>query len=281
MAPPVQPLLLASEALREDLAPLDPLASTGRRLGVLAAAGLALCGAALLFGVGTPQAIRGGLVSASAALVALALGLLPLSYQARAHGMGGLGLALMLSALAGEGPAAALILPRAGTAFPWELARLLAAALLPAALLLRAHYRAFPRARLLLGWGLTLALPFVIRSAYLVLLAPTWSERIAASSAIGSVLLALLGFMGSHTTAGGSLWAICLLGSLTLDIAARLFLPLEAAHAQLHLATAAGFLLSAGLGAFGLFQSLAHALAPDARRDIDDRRRRRGLGPPR
>lgn len=274
---PIRPLL-ASDALRDELAPLAPLVGLGRGYGVLSAVGLVVCAGGLLLAVGTPGAIRGALVALVAAVVALLLGLLRLPYATRAHGLMGLGAALLLAALLGEGPASELIFTSAGTSFGWELTRVLAATLLPAALVFRTHYRAFPRARRLLAWGLALALPFVIRSGYLVLLAPYWSERIAASAAIGSVLLALLGFMGSHTTAGGSLWAGCLLASLALDVAARLFLPGEHAHAALHVLTALGFLVSAALGAFGLFQTIAAALAPDARRAIDDRRRRRGLG---
>lgn len=276
LEPPPRPRpLLASEALCDELAPAAPLASQVRGLCATAALVLLVCGAAI--GIHAPSGRSGAIEGTAAALLVLVVAWAPLPYAARAHALTALGVGLLLAALFGHGPAGALVDPASGTSFAWEVARVLAALLLPAALLLRAHYRAFPRTRVLLGWGLALALPFVIRSAYLVLLAPRWSERIAAGSAIGSVLFALLGFMGSHTTAGGSLWASCLLGSLALDVAARLFLPGEAAHSALHLATALSFLASAGLGAFGLFQTLAHAIGPDARRDIEARHRRRGL----
>lgn len=267
------PLLLASEALREELAPETPLARSTRRVCLLVSLLLAASGVGLVLG-GTPAALQGALEGASAAVVVLGIGLSNLPYATRAHGLMGLGGALLLGALAGRGPAGALVQGVAGAALPWEIARVFAATLLPAALVFRAHYRAFPMARLLLGWGLVLGLPFAIRSAYVVVMAPSLSERLAAGATLGSMMLALLGFMGTQTTAGGSLWAVSLLSSLALDVAARLFLPGEKARALLHLATASSFLLAAGLCALGLFQTLAQALAPAARRDAEARWKR-------
>ena len=268
--------LLASDALREELAPWAPLTRSGRQL-TGGGAGVLLVGSVLLVVLGTsPTATRAGIEGGLIGLGALVLVVSPLGYALRARVTAALGALVLVLALAGHGPARGLVVGP-GTALSWEVARVLAAALLPAALMLRAHYRAFARARLLLGWGLALALPFVMRSGYLVLWGPSWVERIAAATSVASVLLALLGFMGSHTTAGGSLWASCLLGSLALDIAARSALPLEAPQLLDHLITAASFFAGAGLTALGLFQSLAHLFAPDARRAVDERCRRHGL----
>lgn len=271
------PLKLASEALRDDLAPSEPLASLVRRFCLLLASLLAL-GGALLGASGAAMALRDGLEGATAALVVLGLGLSPLPYGPRSHGLAGLGVAMLLAALLGHGPAGGLLRQNPG-ALPWELARVLAAVLLPAALLFRAHYRALPLARLLLGWGLVLALPFAMRSCYLVAMATAWSERLAAGLTLTTTLFALLGFMGAHTTAGGSLWAAGLLVSLALDIAARLLLPGESPRLALHIATALGFLVSAALASFGLFQAFAHALAPAARLDAERRWRRGWIDP--
>lgn len=268
-----QPPLLASEVLREELAPEAPLDLVTRQVCLIVSLLLAVSGLGLLFAE-TPEALQRALEGGSAAVVILVLGWSKLPYAPRAHGLMGIGCALLLGALFGKGPAGALIQGSAGALLPWEIARVLAATLLPAALIFRTHYRAFPMARWLLVWGLVLALPFTMRSVYIVAFALNWSERIAAGTTLGSMLLALLGFMGSQTTAGGSIWAMILLSSLALDVAARLFLPGEHPRMALHLATALSFLLSAGLCTFGLFQTLAQVLAPAARRDIEARQKR-------
>lgn len=273
---PRPPPLLASDALREDLAPLEPLHDTTRPVCLLSAASLAVvCTAQALF-IPSPHATRSAIEGLPAALITLFLGLVPPPYAARAHALTALGAALLLAALLGHGPAAGLLLAR-GTALPWETSRILAAVLLPAALVFRAHYRAFPLARILLGWGVALALPFVLRSVYLILFAPEWGERFAAAVTIGSVLLTMIGFMGSETNAMGSLWAGCLLGALALDVAARALIQGELRNLAAHGLTALAFLVGAALAAFGLFQTLAAVFAPAARRAIDQHRARSGL----
>src|SRR5690242_9438619 len=102
---PPPKLVLASEALKEDLAPIEP----GRGAGRLAVAGVALAlgllGLAIRLGAG-----RGGLppdassVAFAAAVAALALSALPFSYSIRAGAVATLGIALMGLGANGVGP---------------------------------------------------------------------------------------------------------------------------------------------------------------------------------
>jgi hypothetical protein len=266
--------LLASDALREDLAPLEPMKRRARVVLVASSGLLALTSAGLFLLATRTDDLRSALEASVAALVALVLGLVALTYRARAHGAMALGAALLLAALLGRGPAWGL-LAWPSTSFPWELARVLAATLLPAALVFRSHYRAYPFARILLGWGLALALPFVIRCGWVVLFASSLAERASAAFTIASVLLALVGFMGSSTTAMGSVWAASTVISLALDVAVR---SIDGGDPLPPTFSALGFLASATLASFGLFLSLAARFAPDARRSVDEQRRRHGVG---
>jgi hypothetical protein len=254
--------LLASEALREDLAPLEPLKGAARVLCLGAAAMLGAVAALEVVFEGRTLLAVAPVQSALGSALLVGLAIAKVGYRARAAAMTALGGALLVEALGGVGPAGGLRSSGSGTF--WELARILASTLLPAALLFRAHYRAYPRARLLLGWGLALALPFVVRCGYIVLLGEDLAARLVAGATIGSVLLSLVGFMGAGTTAMAGAWAVSLLLALSLDIAARWFLP--NASPGTHLVTALGFLAGETLAAFGLFQLMASRLACDARK---------------
>jgi hypothetical protein len=266
--------LLASDALREDLAPLEPMKRRARLVLVGCGGLLALSSAGLFLLATRTDDLRSALEASVAALVALVLGLVALPYRARAHGAMALGAGLLIAALFGRGPAWGL-LAWPSTRFPWELARVLAATLLPAALVFRSHYRAYPFARILLGWGLALALPFVIRCGWVVLFASSVAEQASAAFTIASVLLALVGFMGSSTTAMGSVWAASTVISLALDVAVR---SIDGGDPLPPSFSALGFLASATLAYFGLFLSLAARFAPDARRSVDEQRRLHGVG---
>src|SRR5262249_29293183 len=135
-------LVLASEALREDMAPIEPDGKVGRQAIGGVAVALALLGVPLR--QGTERALIGdtaGSLSFAAAGAAAALAACPFSYTVRASAVLFLGLLLMALGLDGTGPLAGLHVEST----VWlELTRLLVLATLPAALLFRARYRAYP-----------------------------------------------------------------------------------------------------------------------------------------
>ncbi len=262
--------LLASEVLREELAPLQPSRVSCRVWQIGVAAALALLGLAMRWGVGLPfEQDAGATIAFSAAGAVAALAILPFPYALRA-GVGLLlGGVLVALGLRGAGPLAGLAvdggLLRHGT-------RLVVVAAVPAALMLRAHYRAYRRARILLAAALLLALPFVALEAMLVLdPGAATIPRVAAGVSIAAVCSSLLGFMGEGTTGAGSVWAAVILLVLPAEVALRQLTPLGNADTGLltYVATGVGVLCAGLLASLGLFQLMAAMLAPDARRAAD------------
>ncbi len=259
--------LLASEVLRDELAPVEPARRAVRVWLLVVAAMLVLLGLAFRHGVGMPaQRLDSATLSFSAAGAFAALALLPFPYALRAGVAFLLGAALMALGFRSSGPLAGIAVD--GSLLE-NLARLVAMTALPAALLFRAHYRAYRRARVLLAWALVLALPLVVFQVLLAINndAPL-SARIAAGADIAVVGCSLLGFMGEGTTGAGTVWASLVLMVLPLQVGLRQLTPL--AHADTgwltYPATAVGILAAAILTSLGLFQLLAAALAADARR---------------
>src|SRR4051812_10241519 len=139
------PPVLASDVLREDLAPTEP----GRRASRIWDAGVA----AAFLGVGLCLRWRLGVtgVSPEAAAVCLAAAaatgvtaIVPFPYLWRAVVGALVGLTVVGLGLAGGGPLALL------ASGNWAGFRIIASIALPAALLFRAHYRAYERGRILL-----------------------------------------------------------------------------------------------------------------------------------
>ncbi|HVU02726.1 MAG TPA: hypothetical protein VHE30_13285 [Polyangiaceae bacterium] len=277
-------LVLASEALREDVAPRHPGARRGRLalLGTGAAFGL-VAGAAHarvpLFGS------QVGAVSAAACLSTVALAALPLRYTARAVAASVLGAALLVLGMLGVGPAGALADSAAGSQ---ALPRALALGLLPGALLFRAQYRAYRRARGILALAVLLAVPFLVEQVGLVVDGSTpFLTRGGALLDVAAVLSGLFGFMGEDTTAGGSVWACLVLLVLPADIALA---ALDRAHHHAHgsvafthglLAQVAGALGTLGVAtvlAVGAYHGLSALFGADARRAAKARAREESAG---
>jgi hypothetical protein len=265
-------LVLASEALREDMAPLEP----DRRVGQQAVGGVAI--ALALLGVVLRQHAERALVgdtaaslSFAAAGTAAALACLPFSYSVRAIAVFALGVALMLLGANSVGPLAGLHL---GSTMQLEVTRLLVLATLPGALLFRARYRGYPRARVVLGIALIAATPFALtRGLVAASSAAGLVDRVAAGIDLAVILAGLFGFMGADTTGGGSVWASLVIAFLSLDIPLReLGTPESAALWEEHAATAVAAACAATMAAVGGYQVLAAHLARDARRLM----RRRG-----
>jgi hypothetical protein len=195
-------LVLASEALKEDLAPLEPGRGAGR-LGIGGVAlALALLGLAMRFGVG-----RGALpsnassVTFAASGAALALAALPFSYSIRAGAAAALGIALIVLGVDRIGP---ISIARSAP----DVARLVALTALPGALLFRARYRAYRRARWVLLAALAASLPFALDRGWTVADASLpIALRAGAAADVFIILAGLFGFMGEYTTGGTSVWA--------------------------------------------------------------------------
>jgi hypothetical protein len=169
------------------------------------------------------------------------------------------------------GPLAGL---RLGSTMQLELTRLLVLATLPGALLFRARYRGYPRARLVLGLALVAATPFALtRGLIAASSAASLLDRVAAGVDLAVILAGLFGFMGADTTGGGSVWASLVILFLSLDIFLReLGTPESLALWEEHAATAIAAACAATMAAVGGYQLLAAYLARDARRLM----RRRG-----
>jgi len=259
------PPILASEVLREDLAPIEP----GRRASRLWDGGLALLylavGVCLRFDLGisgvSPDA--GAACLAAAAAVA-ATALVPFPYLWRALVGGIIGALVVALGLFGGGPLALLTGPGST---PWvEPFRVLTCVALPAALLFRSHYRAYPLGRVLLGGAFVLALPFLVHEAILTTQgAPI--ARIAAGLALVGPLSALFAFMSSPTTSMTALCAQSLTALLALELGLRQFYaprPVGAGPLAFAL-TGVAFFASVVPMALGLFQTLAAIYAREAR----------------
>lgn len=257
---PPSRLVLASEALREDLAPSQPGARIGRVLIGAMAVALGLLGLAVRGGLAGPaRVVDPSSVTFAAAAVAAAVAALPFSYELRAVAVAVLGAALMALGLEDLGPAVTGSGTRLGSA-----ARFAALSALPAALLFRARYRAYPKARLVLIAALAVALPFVIGNVREALNpALPILERASAVGVATAALGGLFGFMGYYTTGGGSVWAALLLCAASADVAVG-----DVAHgyAWLPAATSAvGTACAATLVTLGVYHLLSTCLAADAR----------------
>lgn len=262
-------LVLASEALRDDVAPREPGAEAARFIVGGVAFSFALLGLAMRLGADATRTGSGSSVAFAAAGAAAGLAALPFPYSVRAIAAALLGGFLMLLGIEGTGPLAGLALSGSQGS---NVARMLALGVLPGALLFRARYRAYPRARWVLGVGLIAALPFAAsRALMLADTAVPLFERAGAALAVGVILAGLFGFMGEDTTGGGSVWAGLVLFVLPAEVALG---QLDPAHRHLpgglgwltHGGAAVGTAGAATLLAIGGYQALAAWLGADARR---------------
>jgi len=198
-----RPLVLASQALRKDLAPATPAGPQVRKVtGVVSIAGvsaaMALCGPS---GFGLPI---GG------AFLALGLlGLVRMPYQARAAA---------LATVAGSG-LAIVTWSRLGSATDFErLVLLIGVLLLSMALLFRSWHRASLLARALVALGASVCAGWLAMSdglQKLLILEAGWQRWLPSVLPLPLaivLLLSLLAFMDSRATGGCVAWAALLLG---------------------------------------------------------------------
>lgn len=266
-------LVLASEALRDDLAPIQPSHGLGRIVLAVVGVALIVAGVAMRHGIGPfgqpPDAASVAFATGGASI---ALAALPFPYALRAGAALALGLGLMLAGSQGTGPLGGMAAD--GGLFR-DFARLAALSALPGALLFRAQYRAYSRARLVLALALAATVPFLVAETDLLAdgAAPTIT-RAGAALDILAVACSLFGFMGQDTTGASSLWAAVVLTVLSGNIALRELTPLASPDAGTlsYALTSVGTLCAATLASFGIYQLLAAALAGDARRASDKTR---------
>ena len=263
---PVAPPVLASDILREDVAPLAP----AQRLIILWLLLFSLAfGAAAVFsflGIFPPALFQ---ASAATAVIAALAALLPVPYTVRAI----LGVTASLVPLVlgahGEGPLAAMH----GRGALFDQATLVALTILPGALLFRSRYRAFKVARVILALALIASVPAEIGFG---LTAYDAAAPLVTRVADGIVLLAVLGagfgFMGAETTAFGAFWGALIVTTHAAGIGLRAsgwiagsdaFL---APHAWTFVAGGVGEWVAATLAAHAIFQLFAALLGKWARR---------------
>ncbi len=258
--------LLASDALMEDLAPVEPARFTAR----LWCAGLGLAfmglGVLALFGP-SGGGLDAAIPSFALGAIALVAALARVTYRQRAVAMVVLGLLSAVLGLRGIGPAMGI----AVGGFAWGLLRIVAACALPAALMFRSRYRAYAGARWILAGAFVVSVPFL---GYLVaLLIPLDSfglAHVGALAAIVAIVASLAGFMGSETTGAGSYTSIGVVLGLAAELALEALAQPEALSsfgsiARVSVSTLAFTAVSA-LTLLGLFQIFAWRFAADARR---------------
>jgi len=260
-APVVKKPMLASEALIEDLAPIEPAKRTAKLWCAALAAGFFAFGGLAQVGLAS-----GGSAAAAPEValgcIALVAALARLSYQQRAAVMILLGL---LSAAVGVGgPALAPVDRGLG------LLRTFAAIALSGALLFRARYRAYAKARWILGAAFAAALPFAVFSIARIYGLASELEALGAGLGIVALGACLLGFMGAETTGGGAMTALGVIFALAVDVALSVLSRPYATGSLVGVAhvvvAAVGFAGTSAVASLGLYQILASRFAADARR---------------
>lgn len=269
--PVVTPPVLASDILREDVAPIAPLRGAVRGWLAACALGFGIVAVASQQGLtrSSEGAFTGAVVVAGLALLAA---LVPAPYAARAMAATIAGLVPLVVGTQGRGPLAAL---SAEGVTPATLGLVLIATV-PGVLLFRARYRAFKAARVILAAALVAALPALALVATQVIAAQApLLDRIGGVALIAASLLSVAGFMGAETSGGCTLWAGLILLTHASRLAMRGFEASGGAERYTLWATALGELMATTLVAVGVFQLLAVALARAARRvDV-----RKAVGP--
>ncbi len=257
------PPILASDVLREDVAPLEP----GKKALRFWIVGLGLTVLAVAGGIHLGL-LPGGFSSArltyalGGALLCAAV--LPFPYSVRGVLVALVGLACLVLGLSGHGPLAPLVISQGD--LPWEIGRAVGASSLPAALLFRSHYRAYRGARIVLAVALLLVVPSLIKAG-LTLPSGDLPARIGAVLVLLSTLTSLLGFMGSGTTAASTAWAVVVLAAFGGDVMLRAASSRGQAGLGLAYVQAGGlFMVATTLVALGVFQLLSWSMAADARR---------------
>lgn len=258
-----RPPVLASEALRKDLAPAAPAGAGVRRTTI----GLGALGAMVSLAVSGGAGL--GLPLGGAFIAMAALGLVPLRYQARAAA---------LVTLSGSGLAVVTWSQLERSTDLERLVLLVGVLLLSMSLLFRSWHRASLLARALVALGVSLCAGWLAISGALpnlLILEAGWQRWLPAVLPVPLVialLLSLLAYMDSRSTGGCGAWAGLLLGWYTVYCWAELLplywpphaggLDLARVSADLAITALAGPLFAVVLAA-GLAQLLSVATAAE------------------
>ncbi|HEY2513819.1 MAG TPA: hypothetical protein VGI39_23285, partial [Polyangiaceae bacterium] len=207
-APAFKPPVLASDILREEVAPRAP-ARRAVRLALLAFASTFFAGAAAealgRIQLDAPLALAGAV---GTALVATFAAIMPLPYSARAVLAAAAGATPLVLGVQHLGPLAAL--GEGGLGRATAMAAM--STLLPAALIFRARYRAYRGARTLLAAALLLSVPAIVLLALAFFGGGELAPRVLAAVGVLAGAAATLGFMGPETSAGCAEWAGLVVG---------------------------------------------------------------------
>lgn len=264
--PPVGPPVLASDILRDDVAPIAP----AQRLIIawLMLFAVAFGAAAVLSWIGfLPASLF--LTSAITAALAACAALLPVPYALRALLAAVASLVPLVLGAQGKGVLATM---RTGNDV-LDLGTVVALTFLPGVLLFRSRYRAFTAARFLLAIALVASLPAELGLAKAVLdPASPLVARVADAIVFTAILGSSFGFMGAETTAYGAFFGAVIVTTHAAGIGLRAFSPLTDPAAwvtrknEAFLAGGLGEWLAATLAAHAIFQLFAAVSAKAARR---------------
>jgi len=260
--PPIKPPVLASDILREEVAPIAPAQRAVRIWLVGFAMAFALVAVASRLGFGPPSrnVFNGSLATA---VVALLAALLPAPYAARASLAIIAGLVPLALGAMGEGPLAAV-------GFQGHLAGaagLVLITLLPGALFFRARYRAFRAARVILAVTLLLSLPAMVGLVLGAIADGEIVPRIMGGATLLATLTAFFGFMGEETTGGCGRWALLIILVHATRLGVQTLGQGSGVYGQWGFVIgAAGEFAAAAIVSFALFQLLAVAFAREARK---------------
>ena len=261
----VKPPVLASDMLREELAPIAPARRLIRVwLGTFA---IVFAFAAVASRVGlAPRAAGVFEGSVATAVLAGLAALLPAPYVTRASLAAIAGLAPLVLGARGLGPLAAI----GGEGALRAGVGLVLVTALPGALLFRARYRAFRAARVILAAVLVASAPALYFMTLGVLDSDTaLLARVADGAVLVAALTAFFGFLGEETTGGCGRAAAALLVLHAARLASTEWSAGDAGALRYgtlgYTVGAAGELAAGALVAFALFQLLAAVLATRAR----------------
>lgn len=208
----IRPPVLASEALREDVAPREPGRNTIRILLIL----IGITGSIVTLQLIGISGIGTALCCAFLALTALSIP--PIPYAARAA-------AVLIISASTLGVVTWMHVVRVGT--PMAIVETINISVLASALLFRAWHRASILARMMVALGIALCVSWLGMSGILneiTTLDPAWQTWLPTILRIplGLILiLSLLAFMDGRSTGGCRAWAITLLFWYGLDMSVQ------------------------------------------------------------
>lgn len=249
---------LASEALMDELAPVEPGRRTARLWCAWLGAWLTLFGALPLVEL-RPGGLQAAVPSLVVGAIALVAARARVIYRQRAVAMVVLGLLTGIVGLHGT-PVGAPSL---------SLPRLAPAIALSAAVVFRTRYRAYAGARVFLGIAIIVSLPFVGLTA-LDFRGGFGVAQVGSLVALAAIAASLSGFMGAETTGPGPYAAHGVILAFAIELALHVLFSPDGERTTATLpdvvSASLAFAGACMLASFGVFQILAWRFAADARR---------------